>query len=264
MDFVVLWQGCVAKSPETNFVAICLDEVPVESTGFQDLLPTLRKMRLIFHVSLQMRRKLENIGLHPEISDSPYQFDFSFLMQAMASVGLPHLLLNQSAIFLPAGSITSHPSVPERFFIRPNSGMKSFPGQVINKNEFSLFQNTYRPDKAEMCAIAPTVSFHSETRCFVMPGARNPLLGLSPYQHDDTPDPSAHPITVSEAFEAISAISSYQFWPDGIVVDLCRSEGRIRVVEVNSISTSGVYQCLDIDKSIAKQLATRNLNLITG
>ncbi|KXV05750.1 ATP-grasp domain-containing protein [Acetobacter malorum] len=254
MDFAVLWQDCVAKAPETDFLTLCLDEVPLESAAFQDFLPILRRMRLIFHVSLQMRRKLENLGLHPEISDSPYHFDFSFLMQAMASVGLPHKLLNQNAIILPAGCITSHPYVPERLFIRPNSGMKSFPGQVINKAEFAVFQNTYRVDNAENCVIAPTAPLHSETRCFAMPGARNPLLGLSPYQHEDTPDPSAQPITDSEASEAIKAISSYQFWPDAIVVDLCRSEGSVRIVEVNSVSTSGTYLCGGITKEIARNL----------
>lgn len=230
MSVVILWQKCVADRfpdfPE-GIQHICLDKEYIKREQFP--LDTF----FIFFVSIQMRYKLERDGFHPFYVDDDYIFQNAFWLTYF-----PQLLLNQDIIFLPFGAIKNYMynnNISE-VFIRPNSGNKQFPGQIININEIDIFQNTYKIDLITMCALSGIKKIYNETRVFI---CQKDII-MTPYTHFDDM-PHSTPIPIDECYKLISQLLKCSYLPDAFVVDLCFYNNNVKIIELNSISTSGCY-----------------------
>lgn len=234
MHFHVLYQTCVVDDyPHFPCEATNLD-IPL-GKHISDLKlpdPSLDSI-WIFLVSLEMRRRLEKHGIHPFISDSDYQFDFSSLL-----AWCPELLLNKDAFLMPFGGVYKSQLVPEKVFLRPTSGNKLFSGQVMNKTDIKEFGRMLSIQDEELTVVARPQCISNETRVFVVGGR---IIGMAPYQHEDCktvsfgcPGKATH--------DLIHKLSQCPYLPDAYVADVCEDENRdVKLVELNSISTSGTY-----------------------
>lgn len=255
MDFALLWQHCVTDIPDTNILSVCLDRTPPDSLEFKALIPELRKRKLIFQTSIAMRYRLEKLGLYPLISDSEYQFNYAFLSQALAKIECYDYLLNPDAFIAPFGVISVHPYAPDPMFLRPNSGCKVFPGQVVKKSNLPSLHLLYKLSLDELCVASPVMDIQDETRCFVMPYSDNPLLACTRYFHKDTPLDARGEISPHDIKPFLAKLKDYPCWPDAMVIDFCRLRisGAIKIIEMNSIHTSGLYEA----KGMITELITR-------
>jgi hypothetical protein len=152
-------------------------------------------------------------------------------------------ILNRDYILLPYGSLPySMDHVVKKlgypFFIRPNSGAKLFPGQVVQKQEQIddlRFNDSLKPETLILLSSAKEVN--KEWR-FVVCG-RKIISGTlyKPHEEEDSESTNA-------GLFAESVINSTDWEPDPVwTLDICSVDGKMYVLEVNSFSCAGLYSC---------------------
>lgn len=121
------------------------------------------------------------------------------------------------------------------FFIRPNGGLKAFTGQVINYATFEKDWdqiNFYEPEPSLLTIVAPKRDIQREWR-FVI-GA-NKVVAHSLYS-------GSQKRTVVEEYAELIATRPWQPNPM-YTLDICESDDKLHLLEVNSFSFSGKYDC---------------------
>lgn len=238
---IVFWQYAVTeKAPILDpelFECIWLDD-PASML----LIERLDKTRpCIFFVSLQARRILEKTGFHPIISDTPFMFCPSYILAT-----IPDYMLSPDMFFLPLGRVAKKPeTMPEEFFIRPDSGSKTFPGQVLRRDDIPQFMATYKSvSPYDSVAIAQPKTILSEIRVF-LDTTSGTIISSSSYQHADQKHTTQdHEVTDELRYMALKV--GQDLFNAGIaeivVADfaLTLDEGP-KLIELNSVSTSGLY-----------------------
>lgn len=169
-------------------------------------------------------------------------------------------LLNEHHCFMPYGELVSKKEwLYEQFgnsdciFVRPDSGAKSFTGQVLYKDDFDKDVTRlgfYDVQPEEMCVIAEPQNIHSEYRFFVVDGA---VIAGSMYKwggalHTSVVEPNtpqweaAQRLCVGITLERAFAIDI------ALMNDLSHINDRgqftlYKILELNSFSCSGMYDC---------------------
>jgi len=160
-------------------------------------------------------------------------------------------LFNQDYIMLPMMEIKRKQDeiyeqfgIDETIFIRPDSGAKTFTGQTLAKEmiekEFKLFGSYASKPLDEIIAIvsSPKV-IEAEWRCVIVD---RKLVAWSQYKKDGKRD--IQNIIDSGAFSLASYISKENWQPDiAYTLDICKSNGDYFLLEANSFSCSGLYDC---------------------
>ena len=238
---IVFWQYAVTeKAPILDpelFECIWLDD-PASML----LIERLDKTRpCIFFVSLQARRVLEKTGFHPIISDTPFMFCPSYILAS-----IPEYMLSPDMSFLPLGRVAKMPeTLPEEFFIRPDSGAKTFPGQVLRRDDIPQFIATYKSiSPYDSVAIAQPRTIVSEVRVF-LDTASGTIITSSSYKHADqnqnTPDYEVNDELKNLVFKVGQSLFNAGI-AEIVVADFALTlDDGPKLIELNSVSTSGIY-----------------------
>ncbi len=225
----LFWQGCVCADPVGIDAAHCVDPESFDARAIPDV-PREDTPAVLF-VSLQMRGKLAKAGIHPIVNDSPWQFEPSLLMSCC-----PKRMLSDDMIILPFGNITRRHSIRPRFFIRPNSGHKSFPGQVIDLTDMETLKRSYAIRDETLVCIASERHIRAERRCIIDVSA-GVIIAQSGYAHDG--NPTCH-FEVDFERDWLGLVPT-DLLPEIVVADFALTDSGVRLIELNSVSTSGLY-----------------------
>jgi hypothetical protein len=156
-------------------------------------------------------------------------------------------LLNQHYVILPGVEairqrdwLFSIFGSDEEVFARPTSCHKLFVGRRITRETFNSALAPTRYDPATPVMIAALKEITCEWRLLVI-GDR--VIAGSQYARDGaraiSPDCPAEVRTFTE-----SMLAEVRWHPDPIfMLDVCESDGRLWLVELNSFSCSWLYQC---------------------
>jgi hypothetical protein len=164
----------------------------------------------------------------------------------------PGLALNQSYILLPFGELISRCDqlqklYGERVFLRPDDSRKSFSGFSVHiddlPQEASSLRQIHCLHNDELCVVDAHQDIkRTEYRCWLIAGA---VATTASYSHFG---PTSRP-TPSNVLDAASRLAKHmELYHDAAVADFAiDANGSIRLIEVNAISTSGVYPGANIN-----------------
>lgn len=159
-------------------------------------------------------------------------------------------LLNYPYCIIPYGDLVNHKDEIFKWFgnnnsvfIRPNSGFKDFTGQVFNYETFEKdikLCDSVEPNSDCLCLVSEPKNIISEYRLVIV---RRKIVGYSRYRlnrrHDESPDCPENILNYAE-----QTLNSVDFEPDlCYTMDICETTSEIKVLELNSFSCSGFYQC---------------------
>lgn len=223
----ILYETVVTDKFIENKDFICLDLI--------DVCDLDKSQTYICFVSHQTRKKLEKENINIYLNDHPDQFTTKFLISHFNE-----FTLTQDMVLVPFGAILNGVQA-ETIFIRPNTGFKLFPGQSLNINDIETFSNTYKISNDVLCARSSTVNIVSEKRTFINCINKHKITE-SLYAHDRKP--VGKDFDVTDILEKIFSKDEIDLLPDRVVADFALLDnGEIRLIEFNSIITSGHYNC---------------------
>ena len=169
----------------------------------------------------------------------------------------PELVGNDTRIYLPFADLSRAEGVFGRFgtneiFIRPDSGSKVFTGFVLKDDEFAHEINCMRQvtsvSDESLIMCAPVKSVRDEHRFFIV---NKEVITASRYNFEGVID--AAPIN-SELLGVAEKVAELDWQIDiAYTCDVAFFDGVPGIVELNSMSTSGLYQC-DV-QTLFKRLA---------
>jgi hypothetical protein len=166
-------------------------------------------------------------------------------------------LLNEKYVMLPLNDIVrQYDDLLSYFrcnqlFIRPDSSQKPFTGFITDKNyKNEINYHLKRLNSNPMCLIAPKKDILEEYRLVI--NKKSVVTGCQYIKNGEIDIKSGVPDDIIKHVEGI-ILSQVSWSPDDIyVLDVCRvetdgPETDIKVVEINALSTSGMYEC-DLNK----------------
>lgn len=129
----------------------------------------------------------------------------------------------------------------DHVFVRPDSALKPFSGRVLRRDAISLAAvdyGFYFDDENLAVVIAPGQQVEKEWRYVVVARSIVASSGYDPVGRTATHDSNG-------AADQLAQEIANRITPpdDAYVVDLCESNGRIRLVELNPFSGSDLYFC---------------------
>jgi len=134
--------------------------------------------------------------------------------------------------------------IDDRVFIRPNSGAKTFTGQVIEREkmdrDFSLFSDyAGKPMDKIIAVISSPKVIEKEWRIVVVD---KKVIAASLYKvNDKLTEEEGCP---KEAWELAKKIAIEDWQPDiAYTLDICLLNGKYYLLEANSWSCAGMYKC---------------------
>lgn len=168
-------------------------------------------------------------------------------------------LLNESYIMLPYGSLkTSKDRIYKEFwgthglffgvFMRPDSGFKTFDGQMVRYDDFDKFvENMYygqmTPEK--MIVIAMGKGIQREWRLFA---SKDGIITGSQYKKDE--ELNVDKDVPKEVVDFGEELLKVGYWPDRVIsIDIAENNGKLKLLEIGAFSTSGIYDS-DVDKLV--------------
>ncbi len=128
----------------------------------------------------------------------------------------------------------------DEIFVRPGGVRKTFPGKVVYKDNFQDFLAASRYDPAMQVLVAPPKEIGREWRLVV---AGDEVVASSQYRDNGAISVSPEfPVHVTEY--AANVLRRVTWRPDSVfVMDVCESDDRLYVLELNGFSCSGFYDC---------------------
>ncbi len=160
-----------------------------------------------------------------------------------------HNMLNYDAVFCRLGE-AEHKW--DTFFARPDGETKQFTGQVFSWNEFDDWRKSIAKidrystltldDTIVMC---PVKQIYAEWRTFVVDGE---VITASMYKHGAR---VVYSDMIPEYVLKFAQDMADMWCPNhAFTLDVCETENGMKIVEINSINSSGFYAC-DMGKFVA-------------
>ena len=151
-------------------------------------------------------------------------------------------LLNADWEIVPADRFVAAPPDYDRIFVRPDSPLKPFSGRVLKRNEVSLAAldfGFYFDDPALPVIVAPVRQVQREWRYVVVDdrivaGSAYAADGRRALADEPTGEPWAFAQTVASNIGAPEIV---------YVLDICESDGDLRLLELNPFSGADPYAC---------------------
>jgi hypothetical protein len=206
-------------------------------------------------VSVQVAARLSNIPAEPLLFWHP-----STYRQSLYTARYGAWMLNSDQVFVPWREFARRRDqwrrmFGNRVFVRSDSGQKTLAGQVFPTNDADEWTHLIRAsDKTTgvmddtlvgVSSAKPIDGFSRfkevEWRCWVADGQ---VFAWSPYAWEGTPSREDAPLPDDCRYVAEAATRRMDNMDDVMVIDVCRSNGKAAIVEINAASTSGVY---DVD-----------------
>lgn len=158
-------------------------------------------------------------------------------------------MLNDDAV---VGKLSAVVPTEQRFFVRPNADNKSFNGQIMNRDEFLDWQRTMVAmedsstiTKDDIIILAPLKEIYAEYRFYVVNGK---VITGSLYKSRDT---VVYVECIDQAVIDYAQAVVRMYAPSiAFVIDIADTPEGFRVLETNSISSSGFY-AIDVGKFVA-------------
>lgn len=160
-------------------------------------------------------------------------------------------LLNQDYIMMPLNEfyrkkddIYNKFSIDNKVFLRPNSGAKTFCGNIYDYDFLDSEINTIRlygklPIDRILSVISSPKKIDKEWRIVIVD---RKVVAYSLYKKDGEIFEKRE--CDEGAIELSKAIANEKWQPDyAYTVDICLSNGYYKLLEVNSFSCSGLYEC---------------------
>lgn len=158
------------------------------------------------------------------------------------------LLLNSDYVFLPKKSIdvrSIRGTIKEvfksdRIFIRPDSGLKGFTGQVFDfsANNHQWSKESIGMHWREMVVLASPKDIEKEFR-FVCTEQGEIISGC---QYLSTNPLDTNTTATKEAWDKCKEVLDSSYFPDPMfTVDICCSNGKYYLLELNGFCTAGLY-----------------------
>src|SRR5262245_54504247 len=171
-------------------------------------------------------------------------------------------LLNQRYTILPGVEairkqdwLFSIPGADNEVFARPTGCHKLFVGRKVAQSTFAEALSPARYDPATLVLIAEPRPISHEWRLVV---AEDRIVAASQYVKSGTRQFEGGCPTEVRLFTE-EMLADVRWRPDPLfMIDVCESDGRLRVVELNSFSSSWLYRCdLLTVVATASELATK-------
>lgn len=159
------------------------------------------------------------------------------------------LLLHERFQILPANELIASPrsiadslGATDSVFVRPDSPLKPFSGRVIGVDSVSLRSldfGFYFDDETLPVVVAPVRAISREWRYVVVNGA---VIAGSAYEAARrTPLPD---VPQRESWQFAERVAQSMPAPESAyVLDICESDGRLHVLELNPFSGADLYAC---------------------
>lgn len=169
---------------------------------------------------------------------------------------LVEFLLNKEASFVPFGLLQHHVSAfwLGDFFLRPNSGRKTFTGKVFKNENFHYEFNRWCYEKLEpedIVLIAPAREMKREWRLVCL---KDEVITGSQYR-DRNNLLIADPAVPQDVYDFGNKVAA-KWWSQQFldrdpvyVIDIAEYEDELYLLEINAFSCSGLYKC-DFDEII--------------
>lgn len=191
-------------------------------------------------------------------SYASYYDRFKFDLNQYISFIPSELRLNQKGFFMPFSMLDENKEdifkmYGDKFFIRPNSGRKTFSGNIVDTENLESFINHIKQNinlDKELIFVSPFKNIKREYRFFI---SHKKILSCGVYLENNE-------IILNEAKEIPMELASLvadvvcsgfglNFPFDNYVLDVAETDSGYFVIEVNSFNTSGIYG-LNIEKII--------------
>lgn len=138
-----------------------------------------------------------------------------------------------------------------KFFIRPSNGYKSFPGQIIDCEEFdrdyhTLIQSYGGLDMSQLIVLSPYKDITNESRFAIIGGE---IVDGCIYMIDG--DKITEKLFDGLAFDYVNKIKHLYHPDDAYTLDIAFNERtkQYKVLEINSLCCASLYQ-MDLDKIV--------------
>jgi len=173
-------------------------------------------------------------------------------------------LLNQNYIMMPASELLRQKEfvynkmgIDGCVFVRPSSGFKEFAGAVVpfEKMDKNALGFGFYHENPELMTVVTTPKVISKEWRFVV--AKKKVITGSQYRLGKDVEPELVKTDCKAALYAQSIIDAVEWEPDPIyTLDVCESDGKLFLLELNAFSTSGLYDCdLEIVVRVASEMA---------
>lgn len=153
------------------------------------------------------------------------------------------LLLNDDFHMLPFGEVLRRPPPDRDVFIRPDRVTKSFTGFTATPDRYSYevgcLETVSRVSRDEIVIIASAKPIELECRYVIADGT---VVAGSTYSWEEG---ATHTANTDPRCDAVAKEMARRDWqPDTVYTcDVALSDGRARIVELNSFSCAGLYAC---------------------
>ncbi len=149
-------------------------------------------------------------------------------------------LLNEGYILLPYKEVKRRAKSLFPFFIKPESGLKEFVGQVVRSfADFDLLCPWSHIDDETICVISSPKNILGEFRYVIV---NNEVITGSEYRWDDILDVRRD--TLPECDKMAEKIAKAEWQADTVYVcDVAMTPEGPKVIELNAFSSSGLYAC---------------------
>lgn len=202
---------------------------------------------VLFHGSINLSKEIEKTPYIPGVSG----YRENYLCSNYYS-SLSNFLLNNDYIFLPFNDLINNKLKiknifnSNKIFIRPNSYLKSFTGQVLdiyNEDELEIFMNTYKISLTDIIVVSSSKEITNEWR---MVCADDEIISASKYSFDG----EKKYVSIKDnkkIYDLASEINtnyiSYPYVKDFIyIMDICQtSNGDYHLLEFNPFTSSNLY-----------------------
>lgn len=231
---IVLYQSCILDYiPENDkdIVFINIDDTLNKLPEYLKIFDSTRIDYLVYS-SIKTNRSIGNGFLSTH----------SKLFTANSLLSYFDNLVSDDGVLLPFKQIKNRYD-SSSFFIKPDSGSKIFPGQVVKLGGLDIFDKTYRIPDDTLCFVSSVKNIVSEKRAFLNVESRE-IMDSSLYFHDGIETPG---FTIEEAVSDLVNNPNIELY-DFVVADFAlMDDGSVKLIELNAPFTSGFYDC-DIKK----------------
>jgi len=126
-----------------------------------------------------------------------------------------------------------------KLFVRPDSGEKPFPAQLVDMQDLDEFCRVHSSDMQSLVLISSPKNIWWEGR-FVC--RQNEIIAHSTYKLKDVR--TQCPSVPKEATECCHRVLECGYRPDEVFcVDICGYDGGYALLELNAFASSGLYEC---------------------